>query len=267
MFCTQCGTQIDPEDNFCKGCGARIGRAPDPSAVYAPSPTSTEPTAPARPAEVSNRRQQMMPFSPPRDAVDSNMRMIIAGAIVVIVLAVAGVYFGTDLLREPTPQKTSVAEALVPQTKGPPLASATEENKSSGEGSEQSQSSLFIPRPPKAASPPPLETPAPAPKPEQRRPQFKPAGRDAPPSSRANRPPPPVSASRAGVSPGIYQTLRATTLFESASPSSRVVANIPSGVRVNVVSTRGDWLEVRSRRGNPPGFIRRADAQFVDSVQ
>jgi hypothetical protein len=43
------------------------------------------------------------------------------------------------------------------------------------------------------------------------------------------------------------------------------VANIPGGVRVNVVSASGDWLEVHSRRGNPPGFIRRDDAQFIES--
>ncbi|MGE5218193.1 MAG: hypothetical protein ACM3SP_14425 [Chloroflexota bacterium] len=83
--------------------------------------------------------------------------------------------------------------------------------------------------------------------------------------NRTNRPP--ASASRRNANSGIYQTLRSTTLFESPSASSRSVANIPGGVRVNVVSASGDWLEVHSLRGNPPGFIRREDAQFIESSQ
>jgi len=29
-----------------------------------------------------------------------------------------------------------------------------------------------------------------------------------------------------------------------------------------VVRSAGDWLEVRSKHGKPPGFIRRDDAMF-----
>jgi hypothetical protein len=29
---------------------------------------------------------------------------------------------------------------------------------------------------------------------------------------------------------------------------------------VNVVAVRGDWLEVRSKHGNPPGFIKKDSA-------
>jgi len=30
------------------------------------------------------------------------------------------------------------------------------------------------------------------------------------------------------------------------------------------VGSVGEWLEVRSKHGNPPGFIRRDDAMFVE---
>ena len=258
MFCTQCGAQIDPGDNFCRGCGVRIGRAAEPSAARSSLQPATEPTAPARPAEVGNRRRQMMPLSPPRVGVDGNKTMILAGAVAVVVVAAVGVYFGTDLLREPAPQETKLAKAPVAQTEEPPPRPVTGESKSSGAGSEKSRSSLF--------EPVPSETPSLASKPAARQSRVKAARQDAPPSDRANRPAAPASMSRRGASPGIYQTLRSTTVFESPSASSRSVASIPGGVRVSVVNTSGDWLEVHSRRGNPPGFIRREDAQFLESV-
>jgi len=33
------------------------------------------------------------------------------------------------------------------------------------------------------------------------------------------------------------------------------------------VNAKGDWLEVHSRRGNPPGFIRREDAAFLEKSE
>jgi len=33
-----------------------------------------------------------------------------------------------------------------------------------------------------------------------------------------------------------------------------------------VVNSKGEWLEVHSRRGNPPGFIRRQDAKFLEKT-
>ena len=63
---------------------------------------------------------------------------------------------------------------------------------------------------------------------------------------------------------GTYETLRATNLFDGPSPSAHIVAGIERGVRINVVASSGDWLEVRSRHGNPPGFIRKDDARSVN---
>ncbi|MBI2088091.1 MAG: hypothetical protein HYT78_05020 [Deltaproteobacteria bacterium] len=42
------------------------------------------------------------------------------------------------------------------------------------------------------------------------------------------------------------------------------MATIRQGTRVTVVGSRGEWLEVRSKHGNPPGFIPREDAMLVE---
>ena len=60
--------------------------------------------------------------------------------------------------------------------------------------------------------------------------------------------------------PRLYETVRSTAVFEEPSASSRKVATIPNGSRVRVVRSTGDWLEVRSKQGKPPGFIRSDDA-------
>ena len=78
-------------------------------------------------------------------------------------------------------------------------------------------------------------------------------------TSVANRPP---TASRTAA-PGVYETTRMTPLHENPSASSRVIAQIDGGTRLNVVSSTGAWLEVRSKRGNPPGYVRSEDARLI----
>jgi hypothetical protein len=63
--------------------------------------------------------------------------------------------------------------------------------------------------------------------------------------------------------PGVYQTVRPTTVYEKPSGSSRVLSQINKGTRVNVVRSVGEWLEVRSRSNNPTGFIRWDDVVLV----
>ena len=60
-----------------------------------------------------------------------------------------------------------------------------------------------------------------------------------------------------------YQTVRSTSVFEEPSASSRKVGSIGNGSRVRVVGSTGEWLEVRSKQGRPPGFIRREDAVLM----
>ena len=63
--------------------------------------------------------------------------------------------------------------------------------------------------------------------------------------------------------PRFYETVRSTFVFEEPSASSRKVGNISNGTQVKVVGSTGDWLEVRSEVGRPPGFIRRDDAVLI----
>src|SRR4030095_13433850 len=117
--------------------------------------------------------------------------------------------------------------------------------------------------------PAPEVSPIPAPKTDgtesARKSQSPRVGQDTEATVRAKRPP--AAAARRGGSGGIYETTRSTTVFESPSASSQVLANIPGGTRIDVVNAKGDWLEVHSRRGNPPGFIRREDAAFLEKTE
>ena len=55
---------------------------------------------------------------------------------------------------------------------------------------------------------------------------------------------------------GAFQTVRPTQVFSGPSENSELVANISKGTKVNVVDSKDGWLEIRSKHGRPPGFIR-----------
>jgi hypothetical protein len=71
--------------------------------------------------------------------------------------------------------------------------------------------------------------------------------------------PPPQAPPRRPSEAGQYEVVRDTALLEKPSSSSREVALVQRGIIVNVVSSIGDWYEVRSKYGKPPGYIRRED--------
>jgi uncharacterized coiled-coil protein SlyX len=73
----------------------------------------------------------------------------------------------------------------------------------------------------------------------------------------------PSAPARRAAEPGVYETIRATSVYKDPSVSSRVLSQVSKGTRVNVVRSVGEWLEVRSKLGNPPGFLRLDDAMFV----
>ena len=95
------------------------------------------------------------------------------------------------------------------------------------------------------------------------------AASKAPVATRTSpRPAEPASTSGSGGArptsePGVYQTIRPTTVYEKPSGSSRVLSQINKGTRVNVVRSVGDWLEVTSKSNNPTGFIRWDDVVLV----
>jgi Bacterial SH3 domain len=74
------------------------------------------------------------------------------------------------------------------------------------------------------------------------------------------------AAARRTVDPGVYETTRPTSVHEGPSSSSRVITQISRGTRINVVSSAGAWLEVRSKHGNPPGYVPSGDARQIRQV-
>lgn len=85
------------------------------------------------------------------------------------------------------------------------------------------------------------------------------------PAERSSATPPSPPPRRRPAEPGTYEAIRPTSVFSEPSEASRKVSAIKRGTRVTVVGSVGEWLEVRSKHGNPPGFIRRDDAMFVES--
>jgi hypothetical protein len=237
MFCTECGKQVDPGKNFCGNCGARLAKPtePIPSSTVEEVQTLASTPTPAAPRAASEGLSA--PRTPPVPSVKEgrgiNTALIIGVVFALIIAAGTGIYFGTDLLRRPVKQEPAPVEQARVAPQAPP--GTVEEPKIGGETSDSNLASTV--QPPESA-------------------QQAPAG-----GSKSG--PAPSSPSQRGANPGIYEVLRATTVFEGPSGSSKVLANIPAGTRVSVVNSNGDWLEVHSKSGNPPGFVRRDDATFV----
>jgi regulator of replication initiation timing len=57
-----------------------------------------------------------------------------------------------------------------------------------------------------------------------------------------------------------YEVVRSTRVFSQPNESSRPLSRVEAGMEINVVGARDEWLEVRSRHGRPPGFIKRDTA-------
>jgi hypothetical protein len=102
--------------------------------------------------------------------------------------------------------------------------------------------------PPQVATTSASPTPAPPPIPpiEERRPTPSAITRPQPQSESAIT--------------GPYETLYPTSVYREPRADSQRVSSIPAGIKVNVVAVRGEWLEVQSKHGNPPGFIKKESA-------
>ena len=64
---------------------------------------------------------------------------------------------------------------------------------------------------------------------------------------------------------GAFETVRPTQVFSGPSEDSAFIAEIGKGTKVNVVASRDGWLEIRSKHGRPPGFIREEAAVRIGS--
>jgi chromosome segregation ATPase len=63
---------------------------------------------------------------------------------------------------------------------------------------------------------------------------------------------------------GTYKITRSTQVYSEPSDTSRLIANIKPGIKINVVDSRDGWLEIRSKHGRPPGFVRQTAAVRID---
>jgi len=62
---------------------------------------------------------------------------------------------------------------------------------------------------------------------------------------------------------GTFETVLATQVYDGPSENAALVASIQAGMKVTVVNSSNGWLEIRSRYGRPPGFIRQNTAVMV----
>ena len=60
--------------------------------------------------------------------------------------------------------------------------------------------------------------------------------------------------------PGTYETIRTTQVYTGPSENSALIGNIGPKMKLNVIDSSKGWLEIRSRHGRPPGFIRQEAA-------
>ena len=276
MFCTRCGTQINEGDNFCRNCGASTAKltrtdpnlaAPDPEAIASFSPIET--ASHPGPAQPSASQPRPMPTLPSREGRGINNSALAGAGVAVVVIAVAVLYLGTDLFRKSVSETPPPARQPMAKVSEPSPAAPVEQAKIDDLPAESNMNSpLWSAVTP--AAPEPVEAPTeklealakPAHKAQQATQTSKSSSQ--PSAERVNNAPGPSIASGRPANPGTYETIRPTTLFEKPSGSSKAVSNIGDGIKVNVVGSSGDWLEVRSRLGNPPGFIRRDDAKPVE---
>lgn len=119
-----------------------------------------------------------------------------------------------------------------------------------------------------AAKPSPIAAPAkqatPEPLPEKATPSNAPAADTALSlNSNADAPVDPKTSVRQAKSrpapsavTGTYEVTRGTRVFAAPNEFARQVGEIEPGLKVNVVDAREGWLEIRSKHGRPPGFIR-----------
>ncbi len=182
------------------------------------------------------------PAKPAGPGLDKSI-VVAAGIALVVIAGGAGAYFGTDMFRS--------GKHGIPENPGGSAATVG----SSAPGRENPEE----PAATRGAPPPTIKTPgrsaatagAPAPR-------YENPGRSAATDGA------PAASPRRTAEAGLYETVRLTTVYEQPSISSRQVASIPQRTRVNVVGSVENWLEVRSKGNNPPGFIRRGDAVIIE---
>ena len=87
---------------------------------------------------------------------------------------------------------------------------------------------------------------------------VKPAAKEAGPATK----PPQPSRQETKVS-GTYEITQPSRVYAAPTEFSQLIGDIAPGVKVNVVNARDGWLEIHSKHGRPPGYIRTEAAARV----
>jgi len=72
---------------------------------------------------------------------------------------------------------------------------------------------------------------------------------------------PPVTAAQRIL--GTYEITRPTHVYNAPNEGSQLIAIVDPGTHVNVVDGGNGWLEIHSKHGRPPGFIRKDAAARI----
>jgi hypothetical protein len=63
---------------------------------------------------------------------------------------------------------------------------------------------------------------------------------------------------------GRFKITRETEVYSRPTEQSALITRIEPGIKINVVDSRDGWLEIRSKHGRPPGFVREEAAVKMD---
>jgi predicted nucleic acid-binding Zn-ribbon protein len=63
---------------------------------------------------------------------------------------------------------------------------------------------------------------------------------------------------------GSFEITRPTQVYSGPSEITLAIARIEPGTKINVIDSRDGWLEIRSKHGRPPGFIRQEAAVRIN---
>jgi predicted nucleic acid-binding Zn-ribbon protein len=74
---------------------------------------------------------------------------------------------------------------------------------------------------------------------------------------------PPQSPRLATKVSGTYEITQPSRIYAAPTEFSQLIGDIEPGVKVNVVNARDGWLEIHSKHGRPPGYIRKEAAARV----
>jgi hypothetical protein len=62
---------------------------------------------------------------------------------------------------------------------------------------------------------------------------------------------------------GTYEITQSSRVYAAPNELAQQLGDIEPGVRVNVVDAKNGWLEIHSKHGRPPGYIRKESARVL----